>query len=171
MRGKVKPVRSEIELLHFYLSPGHNYFGHHGGAAGTYPMVELPEIECVAGCGIRGDRFFEYKNNYKGQITFFADETYRELEAQFGVVDVPPSAFRRNVITRNVDLNQLIGVEFEVQGVRFVGTEECKPCYWMDQAFHAGTEQALKGRGGLRARILTSGRLRLTAALTQQQAA
>ena len=128
-------------------------------------MLEVPELECVAGKGLRGDRFFGYKSNYKGQITFFADEIYRELEAQFGVFDRPPSAFRRNVITRNVDLNTLIGVEFEVQGVRFVGTEECKPCYWMDQAFHPGTEHALAGHGGLRARILTSGILRPASAL------
>jgi MOSC domain-containing protein YiiM len=64
------------------------------------------------------------------------------------------------VITRNVDLNTLIGAEFEVQGVRFLGTGECTPCHWMNHAFHPGTEAALKGRGGLRAKILTSGTLR-----------
>jgi len=39
------------------------------------------------------------------------------------------------VITAGVDLNELIGREFEIQGVRFHGTEECRPCYWMEQAF------------------------------------
>lgn len=146
-----------MELLHLFISPGHNFFGRNGGPPGDHPMIERNEVECVAGKGIRGDRFFEYKKSYKGQITFFAEEVYRELEAQFDVFDRPPSVFRRNVITRNVDLNTLIGLEFEVQGVRFVGMEECKPCYWMDRAFHPGTETALKGRGGLRARILTSG--------------
>jgi len=117
----------------------------------------------MAGSGIRGDRFFDYKHDYKGQITFFADEVFRDIEARFGVMDRDAGVLRRNVITRDVDLNSLIGVEFEVQGVRFVGTGECTPCHWMDRAFHPGTEAALQGRGGLRARILTTGTLRLSA--------
>ena len=48
-------------------------------------------------------------------------------------------------------IGTLVGAEFEVQGVRFVGTEECKPCYWMDSALGPGAENWLKGRGGLRA--------------------
>jgi MOSC domain-containing protein YiiM len=67
------------------------------------------------------------------------------------------------VITRGVDLNDLIGQEFDVQGVRFLGTEECRPCYWMDGAFAPGAQEFLKGRGGLRARILSDGSLRSTA--------
>ena len=65
----------------------------------------------------------------------------------------PPSVFRRNVITHGADLNELIDREFEVQGVRFYGTAECTPCYWMDRAFAPGAEAALLGHGGLRARI------------------
>jgi MOSC domain-containing protein YiiM len=65
------------------------------------------------------------------------------------------------VITAGADLNQLIGVEFEIQGVRFAGTEEAKPCAWMNTAFRDERAEAwLKGRGGLRARILTDGVLR-----------
>jgi MOSC domain-containing protein YiiM len=68
--------------------------------------------------------------------------------------------FRRNIVTCGLDLNSLIGQEFEIQGVRFAGVEESKPCYWMNQAFAEGAEEAMKGNGGLRARILTSGVLR-----------
>jgi len=57
----------------------------------------------------------------------------------------------------------LIGQEFEVQGGRFLGTEECRPCYWMDGAFAPDAHELLKGRGGLRARILRDGSLRSTA--------
>jgi MOSC domain-containing protein YiiM len=67
------------------------------------------------------------------------------------------------VITRGVDLNQFIGQEFEVQGVRFFGMEECRPCYWMDAAFAPGAQEFLKGRGGLRAKILCDGNLRASA--------
>jgi MOSC domain-containing protein YiiM len=72
---------------------------------------------------------------------------------------------RRNVITRHVELNELIGQDFEVQGVRFHGTGECRPCYWMDRAIGPGAEEFLKGRGGLRARILSDGQLRSIARL------
>jgi MOSC domain-containing protein YiiM len=76
------------------------------------------------------------------------------------VHDRDTSVFRRNVIVSDVDLNALIGKEFEVQGITFKGTEEAKPCYWMNQAFAEGAEKALMGNGGLRARILTDGVLR-----------
>jgi MOSC domain-containing protein YiiM len=153
-----------IRVQHLYLSPGHNYFGHHNQPAGEHPVVSVPSVECVAGRGIRGDRFFDYKPDYKGQITFFASEIYDELCATFLPLAGPhpaPSAFRRNVITCGVNLNTLIGVEFTLQNIRFLGTAECSPCHWMDQAFAPGAHAALKGRGGLRAKILTDGVLRL----------
>jgi MOSC domain-containing protein YiiM len=149
-------------VLHLYVSPGHNYFGHHGQAAGTHPILEQREVRCVAGRGIEGDRFFDFKADYTGQITLFAWEVYQDLCARFNRWDKPPAVFRRNVITRGLDLNALIGQEFELQGVRFLGVESCKPCYWMDQAFCPGAEAALQGRGGLRAKILTDGVLRVT---------
>jgi len=118
----------------------------------------------VAGRGLRGDRYFDHKENYKGQITFFAWEIYHAICHALGSKDKDPSAFRRNVITEGVDLNGLIGTEFEIQGVRFRGTEECKPCYWMETAFAPGAENFLKGRGGLRALILSDGSLRVDTA-------
>ena len=123
-------------------------------------MIEVSEAECVAGKGIIGDRFFDYKPDYKGQITFFSQEVYEDLCNTFKLVDVPPSVFRRNVIVDGVDLNELIGSEFELQGIRFLGTVEASPCYWMNGAVAEGAEEAMKGRGGLRAKILTSGTLR-----------
>jgi len=146
-----------VELLHLYISPGHNFRGHHGGAPGQHPMREMEQIRCIAGRGIEGDRYFDHKADFKGQITFFADEVYRALCEQFGQSGKPPSVFRRNVITRGAELDSLIGREFEAQGVRFFGVESCKPCYWMDQAFCPGAETALAGCGGLRARILSDG--------------
>ena len=146
-----------MRLCHLYISPEHNYFGRHGQPAGKAPMLELAEATVVAGQGIEGDRFFGFKKNYKGQVTFFAWEIYMALCAQFQVQDRAPAVFRRNIITEGQDLNALIGQEFEVQGVRFLGMAECSPCYWMDEAFHPGAEIALKNHGGLRAKILTDG--------------
>jgi MOSC domain-containing protein YiiM len=149
----------DFELTHLYISPGHNFFGHERDQPSSNPALEMASIWCVAARGIEGDRFFDYKESYKGQITFFEEETYADLCAQLEIWDRPASVFRRNVITRGVRLNDLIGHEFTIGDVRLLGTEESRPCFWMDQAFGPGAQAALKGRGGLRARILTSGRL------------
>jgi MOSC domain-containing protein YiiM len=151
-----------MEICRLFVSPGHNFVGHHGRKPGTHPMIETSEIECVARRGIRGDRYFDFKDDYKGQITFFSLEVFNELCSALQIQPCSPSLARRNVITRSVDLNELIGKEFELQGVRFLGMEECRPCYWMDSAFAPGAHEFLKGRGGLRAKILASGWLRST---------
>jgi MOSC domain-containing protein YiiM len=122
-------------------------------------MIEVPVVECVAGSGIRGDRYFDFKDDYKGQITFFSLEVFEQLCTALDLHDCSPAAARRNVIERGVDLNELIGKEFEIQGVCLYGTQESAPCYWMDQAFAPGAKEFLKGRGGLRAKILRGGEL------------
>ncbi|MFZ4768124.1 MAG: MOSC domain-containing protein, partial [Roseimicrobium sp.] len=121
---------------------------------------EVESIACVAGEGLWGDRFFGFKENYKGQVTFFEIEVYQRLREQLKVTACGPGVFRRNIVVRGVDLNTLIGREFELQGVRFYGVEECSPCHWMNQAFGEGAMKALRGHGGLRARVLTDGVLR-----------
>lgn len=149
-------------IRHLYRSPGHNYRGHHGGPAGQHPIVEVEAIECVAGRGIVGDRYFDFKPDYKGQITFFEWENLVRMWDDLGIAEPErdSSATRRNVIVSCIDLTNLIGVEFELQGVRFLGTEECRPCYWMNGAIHERAEEWMTGRGGLRARILSGGSLR-----------
>ena len=144
-------------IRQIFISSGHNYFGHHGRAADDHPLVEVPQIECVAGHGIRGDRFYDYSDDYKGQITFFSFEVFEKLTWHFALTDKSPGALRRNVIVSGVDLNELIGEEFSIQGVRLRGTAHCKPCYWLDQAVVPGTEKFLEGNGGLRAQILSDG--------------
>src|SRR5437762_4573310 len=156
-----------VEICHLYISRSHNFFGHHGREPDEYPAVEVPMIECVAGHGIHGDRFFDYQDDYKGQITFFAAEIFDELCNALDLQDCSPALVRRNVITRDVDLNELIDREFEVQGVRFHGTGECRPCYWMDRVIAPGAEEFLKGRGGLRAKIIADGELRSASRIAQ----
>ncbi len=155
-----------MRIAHIFISPDHNYFGHHGLPAGTAPLVELEEAHLVAEQGIEGDRFFGWKADYKGQVTFFSLEVYESLCAEFEVMDRGPGVFRRNIIVSGVDLNSLIGQEFTVQGVRFLGMAECSPCHWMEEAFHPGAEVSLKHRGGLRAKVLSNGVLRPDAITT-----
>jgi MOSC domain-containing protein YiiM len=157
--GSTFATMDTVRIEHLYVSAGHNFFGHNGSPPGDFPVQERSEILCVAGRGIEGDRFFDYKSDYKGQITFFSAEVFDDLQAQLGVTAKTAGVLRRNVITRGWELADYYDCEFEVQGVRFHGMGECKPCYWMDHAFGPGAEAALKGRGGLRAKIVTTGRL------------
>ncbi len=152
-----------IRVEGLFISTGHNYFGHHDQPAGAHPMLARDQVRCVAGRGIQGDRFFDYKLDYKGQITFFAMEVLEALRRELNLPAVQPQATRRNAFVRGMDLNSLIGVEFELQGVRFAGVEESRPCHWMNSALGPGAEEWLKGRAGLRCRILTDGMLRCEA--------
>jgi len=152
-----------MEICHLYISEGHNFVGHHGQEPDDFSMIEVSMVECVAGRGLRGDRYFDFKADYKGQVTFFSLGVFDDLCRALHVDRIPASAVRRNVFTRDIDLNSLIGQEFEVQGVRFHGTEESRPCDWMNRAIAPGAKEFLKGQGGLRARILTDGTLRSTA--------
>jgi MOSC domain-containing protein YiiM len=149
-----------VELCALFTSPGHDFKGHHGGPRGHHPIVDAEAIECVAGKGIKGDRYFDSEKHRDGQITFFDWAVLEAIRERFAVPNLDPSAFRRNVVVRGADLNALVGRTFELQGLAFLGTQECKPCYWMDQAVAPGVEDFLRGRGGLRARILSSGALR-----------
>jgi MOSC domain-containing protein YiiM len=149
-----------LRVEHLFISPGHNFFGHHGQAAGEHEIVPVEEVECVAGRGLRGDRFFDYKENYKGQITFFSMEVLEALRRELNLPHATPQATRRNAFVRGIDLNTVIGKQFEVQGIRFEGVEESRPCYWMNEALGPGAEEWLRGRAGLRCRILSDGTLR-----------
>ena len=147
----------QIQILRIYVSPGHNLWGHHKQPPGQHETLEVKRVQCLARRGLNGDRICDFKPDYKGQVTFFAWEVYASLRRKCKVSNVPPSVFRRNIITRGFDLNEFIGKEFEIHGVRFSGTEQCSPCHWMNHAFHPEAEECLQVRGGLRARILTDG--------------
>jgi MOSC domain-containing protein YiiM len=153
-------VTTHLVLQRIYLSAGHSYVGRHGLGSVPRPIEEVDSVECVANRGLRGDRFFDHKENYKGQVTLFSAEVFNELRLALNLPEARPAALRRNLLVAGLDLNELIGREFILQGVRLAGTEECRPCYWMDEALGPGAEAWLRGRGGLRCRILSDGWLR-----------
>ena len=111
--------------------------------------------------GLKGIAILIIKKISKDRLLFFDSSLHIEIKEKFHHPDLCPSAFRRNVIVKGLDLNSLIGKEFSINGVRLSGSEECKPCYWMDEAVGKGIEDFLKGRGGLRCRILSNGSLSL----------
>jgi MOSC domain-containing protein YiiM len=155
--------RYAITLEHIYISPGHNYFGKPKDGPGLHPTTDVEEVEVRAGRGLVGDRYYGVPAHYDAQITFFAAEVFEALVAEFGRDHLAPILTRRNIITRGVNLNQLIGQEFSIDAgrgpVRFMGTKHCSPCQWMEVSLGEGSHRFLRGRGGLRGRILTNGHL------------
>ena len=152
-------MSSSVTLRHLFISPGHNFFGRHGQPAGEHAVIDHSAVRVRAGRGIEGDRFFGYRPDYNGQITFFAWEVF--LAAR-GALDVPalrPDVFRRNVLIEGIHLPDLIGARFTLGGIEFEGMGEAKPCHWMNAVVAPGAEEWLRGRGGLRAKIRTDGEL------------
>lgn len=151
------------ELLEIWISEGNDFRGRHEKGRLDHGIRGVSEIGCVAGMGLRGDRYFGYKPDFKGQVTFFDADAVQAVREHFAVPELSSSVFRRNLIVRGIDLGEWAGKRFRFQGIEFEATEECKPCYWMDEAVAPGAEEFLKTsfRGGLRARILSDGMLRV----------
>lgn len=152
------------DLLEIWISPGNDFRGRHGLGRLDHGIVGVPRVECVAGMGLRGDRYFGYRPDYKGQVTFFSADVVQAVRDHFARPSLCSADFRRSFIIRGVDFAVWPGRKFRFQGVTFEATEECKPCYWMDEAIAPGTEEFLKPNfgGGLRAKILTDGVLRVS---------
>jgi MOSC domain-containing protein YiiM len=146
-----------LSIRSIWISPGHDFAGHHGRARDEHGVVSVARAECHAGKGIVGDRYYGHKENFKGQITFFSAEVADAVRRSLGLETIEAALFRRNVFVEGVDLNTLIGRRFRLGDLELSGSEECRPCYWMDQALAPGAHRALEGRGGLRCRILTGG--------------
>jgi MOSC domain-containing protein YiiM len=152
-------VSASAAIRHIFISPGHNFFGRFGQPAGQNAATDVTTANCRAGWGLKGDRFYGYRPGYKGQVTFFAWETYEAARRKFRVPALQPHAFRRNVLVEGIDLNALIGRRFSLGGIEFEGTGEARPCHWMNSAVAPGAEDWLMGQGGLRTKVLTDGAL------------
>lgn len=152
-------AQMSVVIHRILISPVHIYRGHHGGPPGEEPMEDRTTVTCEAGRGLVGDRYQEMESGHKRQITFFDLAVHRDLQALFPEIEFDSDIYRRNCLTEGIDLNTLVGRRFRLGGVLFEGVEECRPCYWMDGALGPGAEEAMVGRGGLRARILEEGTL------------
>ncbi|MDP6958153.1 MAG: hypothetical protein QF645_05000 [Planctomycetota bacterium] len=115
-------------------------------------------LEAVAGRGIKGDYRCDSPEpvSPKRQATLIEWETLEALERDSGFT-VEAKEIRRNIVTKGVPLNHLVGEEFEVGGVRMKGIMLCDPCKEIEEKTVKGMRAALENRGGLRAEVLTSG--------------
>ena len=158
-----------VTIHHIFISPDHNYFGRPKDGPGGHATVDVAEVEAVAGQGLTGDRYFGVAAHYDAQVTFVAWEVFVAAKAEFGRDDWSPILMRRNIVIEGVPLNQLIGqpftLDFGDHQVELLGAKHCAPCAWMDAMLAPGAQKFLRGRGGLRARIVTSGSIRRSTAV------
>ena len=126
-----------------------------------------------AGKGIEGDRYFsntgKNRSSYKGQpdweITLIEAEVIESFNQRSGN-KFHHSDFRRNLITRDIRLNDLVGKEFKIGDVSFYGVQLCEPCAKLQRRLGVRILPDLIGKGGLRAQIRSNGVISMDQAMT-----
>ena len=136
------------------------------------PMVALQEVAAVAGVGLAGDRYSAGTGFYSDrpradggrELTLIATEMLDEVVALSGI-RLEPAESRRNLLTSGIDLNALIGATFTIGEVRCEGIDYCTPCEHLVELTGKDVLRPLVNRGGLRARIVSSGAIRVGTAI------
>jgi MOSC domain-containing protein YiiM len=122
------------------------------------PMVVLAEGRALEGRGIEGDRAAE-KAGGKRQVTLVQAEHLSVVAKLVGRSDVGPALLRRNLVIVGINLRSLERMRFAIGGeVLLEGSGPCEPCAKMDAALGLGGFQAMRGHGGITARVLSGGR-------------
>ncbi len=128
-------------------------------------MVSVEEVLAVPGKGLEGDRYFLRFGTYSNksgpdrEVTLIEAEAIEALEREKNL-ELPPGAARRNIVTRGVPLNHLAGQDFRLGDVTLRGIRLCEPCAHLEGLTQRGVLAGLIHRGGLRAQILSGGRIR-----------
>jgi MOSC domain-containing protein YiiM len=132
-------------------------------AAKGAPMVGVAAATLIAGRGIQGDRNFAETGTEPGnQVTLIEAEAVARFNETTGL-GISPSAPRRNIVTRGIRLNTLVGTEFGVGPTTLQGIELCEPCATLGKRLATGAVDAARAvktlahQAGLRARIVTGG--------------
>jgi len=138
----------------------------HIAATGAAPMQSAQSARVVAGKGLEGDRYFSQLGTYSSQPGSGRDVTLIELEAIEALerdykVALDAGQSRRNIVTRGVYLNHLVGREFRVGEAILRGTRLCEPCTHMEKLTVKGAMRGLIHRGGLRAEIVKGGTIQV----------
>ena len=142
-------------------------------AESSKEMISIPEVRAVAGKGLEGDRyftqkgFFSHKPGQDREVTLIESEAIETLEREHGIA-LGQGDSRRNIVTRGVPLNDLVGREFRVGDVTLRGVRLCEPCDHLEKLTQPGVKEALVHRGGLRAQILTDGIIRVEDAIQEE---
>ena len=122
-------------------------------------IEEVSKAELIAGKGIKGDRHFHENNSVRSQITLIESENIDYYNRKYKT-KIPYLNFRRNLVTQNLSLNNLIGKKIKIRDVEIVGIDLCRPCKHLQEMLKQNNiikEFLLKG--GLRCQVLKSGEI------------
>ncbi len=139
--------------------------GMEGRVEGIYVTPEhgeLPQpvdsVRALAGRGLDGNRYFFDEAPPGRALTLVAAEAVEAMEREHGI-SLEAAATRRNVVTRGIDVNELVGKRFRVGDVECEGVELCEPCAHLQSMTKPGVVKGLAHRGGLNADILSDGEI------------
>ena len=136
----------------------------HIAASKGRPVEPRERIRAIAGKGLDGDRYAAERGEWSGRggrgrhLTLIEGEAIEAAFAEFGV-RLEPGESRRNVTTRGIRLNELVGRRFYVGDVLCEATGLCEPCQYLQRSLGKPVLRPLVHRGGLRADILTDGEI------------
>ena len=144
-------------------------------AGDSAPMQLVPSVEALVGAGLRGDRYAEGTGFYSArptdpgarEVTLFEAEVLDQLLLEHGIV-LRADEHRRNLTVRGIRVMDLLGQRFTVGDVLLEGVKDCPPCEHLQQLTGKALLQPLLERGGLRARVVVGGTLRVGDAIALQ---
>jgi MOSC domain-containing protein YiiM len=136
-------------------------------AVAEAPMESVDEVRAIPGRGLEGDRYFDHpRMEPKRELTLVEAEAVESFGSEFKI-DFGLDGTRRNIVTRGVPLNHLVGKEFWVGDVKALGIQLCEPCATLQRLSHPKVLPGLLHRAGLRAQILTEGTIRVGAIVSE----
>jgi MOSC domain-containing protein YiiM len=147
------------------LAPG-NLVGIQIGRQAGGRLESVPEVRAIPGQGLEGDRYCRGEGSFSKnpgggrQVTLVASEMLDLLRNEHGIA-LQPAETRRNLVTKGVSLNDLVGQVFQVGPVRMKGVRLAEPCEHLERLTQKGVIKGLVHRAGLRADILDEGVLRV----------
>ncbi|HAP61610.1 MAG TPA: MOSC domain-containing protein [Cytophagales bacterium] len=124
------------------------------------PMVSLEEAEVEVGSGINGDRFSGKPDSVR-QVTLIQKEHLTAVAGMLGLESIDPLLTRRNLVISGINLIALKDQKFSIGEVVLLGSGPCHPCSRMEEAFGPGGYKARRGHGGITARVITGGTIRV----------
>jgi MOSC domain-containing protein YiiM len=123
------------------------------------PMIELEVVQAIAGKGLSGDRY--KSNNGKRQVTLIQGEHLLAIASLLGKSFVTPELLRRNLVISGINLLALKDKSFRIGNCVLEYTGLCHPCSAMETTFGPGGYNAVRGHGGITARIIAGGEIKL----------
>ena len=124
------------------------------------PVEPIESAHLSAGHGVDGDRY-NTKRDGPRQVTLIAAEDIAAIAAFLGLPAVAPELLRRNLVTRGINLLALKDRQFRVGATLLEGSGECAPCSRMEEALGLGGYNAVRGHGGITARVIRGGTVRV----------